>query len=205
MINMAENNLRFLNARLFARKGEAIPAVLPADGDDGTAWVAADSPIDAGVKKAAAAVGASKRSPLSFLIQRRSRTADDGAAVPAMAEKKRGLVPQSKALAADMSGVLLESVRETLKEFEAARTGREPRRQLTVRLSQEDFRRVKSLAGVWGTTYQSLLEKGVRSYVLSVAAAERACAGVKGGAKATATPPMPVRNVQRLSGKGAKV
>lgn len=192
-MNMAENNLRFFNERLFARKGQAIPAALPAhtrasdicEGGEGT--VAKGAKGAKGAKAAADCDPESRRSPLSFLIQRRCKPEDDRAA-PTVTEDKPATAAYSRDVDAEMSVVLLDSVREKLKEFETARKHHEPRRKLTVRLTQDDFQNVKSLAESWGTTYQSLLEKGVRSYVLSVQGAKRACNGAKRGVKASAGP-----------------
>lgn len=193
-MSMAEQNLRFFNERLFARKGQAAPAALPAHPHQADARAAAEEPdgVDANAAAEAEADAEARRSPLSFLIQRRFKT-EEKQTRPAVPEEQRQASrhppsPPPGASNPDMSIVLLDSVREKLKEFESARKEQEPRRKLTVRLTPEDFQNVKSLAEAWGTTYQSLLEKGIRSYVLSVQAAERVRDGVKRGVKSKARP-----------------
>jgi hypothetical protein len=179
-MNMAENNIRFLNERLFARKGQAMPAVLSAHSHEVDTIVADACQCDGGVGAAANHARQPRRSPLSFLIQRRATEGDDRSP-PASGMEKHGPTPAPRVPDPKPGIVFLESVRGEPGDFEPDRKGHEPRRQLTVRLAQNDFQRVKSLAGGWGETYQSFLEKCVRSYVLSVQAAERA-------RKATTTP-----------------
>jgi hypothetical protein len=171
-MNMAENNIRFLNERLFARKGQAMPAVLSAHSHEVDTIVADACQCEGGAGAAAGHAKKSRRSPLSFLIQRRATEADVKKHAPTPAPR----VPDPKP-----GIVYLDSVRGEPEDLESGHKGHEPRRQLTVRLAQNDFQCVKSLAGGWGETYQSFLEKCVRSYVLSVQAAERA-------RKATTTP-----------------
>lgn len=158
---MAQQNLLLANGRLFARKGEAAPsAVVPGFGREAMPRKSNGGGAAAGSHNRSDAAS----SVLSSLIERRvgpvaGETAGDTGrgAIHPVAER---LPKNGSERTSDMSAVLRALVKKT-----KSADRRRPRRKLTLRLSQDDFARIRSLTEYLDTTYQSILEKGVVNYV----------------------------------------
>ena len=149
---MAQQNLLVAHEHLFARKGEAVPA-----GDSVSGLGQRPFPCIArnGSKKSSKKArngGKGDSSPLSGLIQRRVYTPED----PVDAENTVG-----------SEHPMLTSWRQLRSRLEAAphSAPKEEWKKLSFRLRSDQYMRLKKLAGLWGTTYQSILEKAVAYYI----------------------------------------
>ena len=160
MMVMTDNNLYFFNDHLFARKGEAAPAPIQEPSFGG-------EHLHGGAAKSAESVAKGGHSSMSFLIQRHMKPAQDQARVPVAGQvaasfaKRQGTERgnQRRSWTPDTDVVTKLDVRRE--------RGKNPRRQLTLRLAQEDFDSIKSLAEFAGIPYQKVLERAVKSYVHS--------------------------------------
>lgn len=159
------------NTRLFARKGEASPAGVamtrfaaekpraPVEPDDGRASAATSS---------GAADGPA--TSLSFLIQRntapvaKAGAGDNGerggvaSARPEAAKRRR---PRADAEPSWSAG------RAAARELAAggADAGAEAWHKLSFRVRQDQYRKLKALSGLWGASFQGILERAVAAFV----------------------------------------
>ena len=152
MIVMAQQNLLLANEHLFARKGEAAPAAdsMPGFGQGSFSLVPHNGSKQQKSKKRKG--GKRDSSPLSSLIQRRSY-------VPEVSSKAGDTAPSEHSVIATWRH--LRSRLETSSRSEAD----EQWRKLSFRLRNDQYVRLKNLAGLWGSTYQSILEKAVAYYI----------------------------------------
>jgi hypothetical protein len=150
---MAQQNLLVANEHLFARKGEATPA------GGGTVSSFGQSCLSGVPQKGSKqqTLGKPKRqkrgaSPLSSLIQRR---------------------PYSPPVAGDGGDAVVteHSVFATWRQLRNRLETAQPSdrdtewKKLTFRLPYDQYTRLKNLAGLWGSTYQGILEKAVSYYL----------------------------------------
>lgn len=152
MMVMAQNNVLVYSEHLFARKGEAAPAGR-AGSDSGHGCLSAfphNGSKQPNSKKRNS--GARGSSPLSSLIQRRPHAPEDSA------DAENIVVSEHDVFA---SWRKLKSRLETPPESEH----KEQWKKLTFRVRADQYMRLKNLSGLWGTTYQSILEKAVTYYI----------------------------------------
>lgn len=172
MIVMAHQNLLLANGHLFARKGEASPAaVVPGFGRDSMPRNAAGGGAASGKHGGAKQTS----SVLSSLIERRTGPVagefagdrERGTPRPGAKRPPKGGAERSN----DIPSVLRAMVQTTQSgDRPGDRPGdrHRPRRKLTLRLNLDDFNRIRSLTQFLDTTYQSILETGVITYVESL-------------------------------------
>jgi len=152
VMTMAQNNVLVHSEQLFARKGEAAPA--GRTGPNLGHGSLSHFPQNAAKKKNAKKQQSSEdvSSSLSGLIQRR-------APVPEEAAKAESTVVTEHEVYANWRK--LKNRLETPGRPEP----KEEWKKLTFRVRHDQFVRLKSLSGLWGTTYQSILEKAVAYYI----------------------------------------
>jgi predicted DNA binding CopG/RHH family protein len=180
---MSDNNLYFLNDHLFARKGEAVPAPIQKSTFKKEPPLNLCGALHGGVARGVDSVAMGARSSMSFLIHRHGKPALDQAPIPAAGEEAASLIKR-QVLAEGNQHCSWKPNTEVFSELDARREkGKNPRRQLTLRLTQEDFCRIKSLAEFAGISYQQVLERAVKSYVHSPNESEIRSIGQRLGAK----------------------
>jgi hypothetical protein len=149
---MAQNNVLVYSEHLFARKGEAAPAGR-AGADSGHGCLSA-FPHNGSKQPNSKQRKSGERgsSPLSNLIQRRPHAPGESGDADIAA------VSENEVFA---SWRKLKSRLETPSEPEQ----KEQWKKLTFRVRHDQYMRLKNLSGLWGTTYQSILEKAVTYYI----------------------------------------
>ncbi len=153
---MSEHLLPSMNRSLFARKGEAVPAILTG-GHSSTRPDAVDGVGESPVSRP----HRSGPSPLSFLIHRQGRSPASVSSQEA-APKAQVFTPrfgEAGRPRQPLCGTKLETNRML------ASRQRTQRRQLTVRLTLDEFRRFEAAARSQRTTFQSLMETGINRYL----------------------------------------
>jgi hypothetical protein len=154
---MAQHNLLVVHEHLFARKGEAAPAG-DTKSDFGHSCLSG-IPHNGSKHNGSKQQNSQKRkrpkrdaSPLSSLIQRR----------PCPPEVSSG---RGDTVATEHS--VFATWRQLRNRLETAHQS-DPKAQwkkLTFRLHYDQYMRLKNLAGLWGSTYQGILEKAVAYYL----------------------------------------
>ena len=149
---MAQQNLLLANEQLFARKGEAAPAAdsMSCFGQSSFSVVPHNGSKPQKSKKRKG--GKRDSSPLSSLIQRRTY-------VPEVSSETDNTAPTEHSVIATWRH--LRSRLETSSGPESD----EQWKKLSFRLRNEQYVRLKNLAGLWGSTYQGILEKAVAYYI----------------------------------------
>ena len=161
---MAHQNLLFANGQLFARKGEAVPAaVVPGFGRESMHR----NPDGGGAVSANHGRTNPPASLLSSLIERRTGPVAGESATVREHEMPRPAAERPPKDGSGRSSEITPVSRALIKRTKSGNS-RRPRRKLTLRLSQDDFVRIRSLTEFLDTTYQSILEKGVVNYVESL-------------------------------------
>lgn len=139
-----------LNERLFAKKGEAVPAGIP-------------------VRDPAAKRGDGGASALSFLIQRGAVDGSTAAAKPVEAPLPAPMPAAPPAWPDDDAPAYV-----TAPRVQAAGGGLPPQddpdddpewRRVSFRLSADSHRRLRNIARLWGVSGQSLLQKAVANFL----------------------------------------
>lgn len=152
MIVMAQQNLLLANEHLFARKGEAAPAAdsMPGFGQSSFSLIPHNGSKQQKSKKRKG--GKRDSSPLSSLIQRRTH-------VPAVSSEAGDTAPSEHSVIASWRH--LRSRLETSSRSESD----EQWKKLSFRLRYDQYVRLKNLAGLWGSSYQGILERAVAYYI----------------------------------------
>ena len=152
MIAMAQQNLLVANEHLFARKGEAAPASdsLSGFGQSSFSLIPHNGSKQQKSKKKKG--GKRDSSPLSSLIQRRTY-------VPEVSSETGDTVASEHSVIASWRH--LRSRLETSCRSESD----EQWKKLSFRLRSDQYARLKNLAGLWGSTYQGILERAVAYYI----------------------------------------
>ena len=157
---MTDNNLYFFNDHLFARKGEAAPAPIQEPNYGGEHF-------HGGAAKSVDSIAKGGHSSMSFLIQRHMKPAQDQAPVPVASQTAASFGKRQGTERGNQCRSWTPHT-EVVTNLDVRRErAKSPRRQLTLRLSQEDFDSIKSLAEFAGIPYQKVLERAVKSYVHS--------------------------------------
>ena len=149
---MAQQNLLVANEHLFARKGEAAPANGTVTGFGQGCF----TPVHhSGTNKKVPLKpkhGKRNPSPLASLIQR-------GTCLPDVASDAGNRVATEH--------TVLASWRELRTRLETACQSEsdEQWKKLTFRVRYDQYIRLKNLAGLWGSSYQNILEKAVAYYI----------------------------------------
>lgn len=149
---MAQQNLLVANERLFARKGEAAPASDSMSGLGQSSFSLIPHNGSEQQKSTKRKGGKRASSPLSSLIQRRSY-------VPEVSREGDDMAPSEHSVIATWRH--LRSRLETASRSESD----EQWKKLSFRLRYDQYARLKNLAGLWGSTYQGILEKAVAYYI----------------------------------------
>ena len=149
---MAQQNLLVANEHLFARKGEAAPANGTVTSFGQGCFTTA--PHNGAKKKEPLKPKRGKRnpSPLASLIQR-------GTCLPEAAGDAHNTVASEHSVFT--SWRQLRTRLETACQSEAD----EQWKKLSFRVRYDQYVRLKNLAGLWGSSYQSILEKAVAYYI----------------------------------------
>ena len=152
MIVMAQQNLLVANEHLFARKGEAAPASdsMPGFGQNSFSLVPHNGSKQQKSKKRKG--GKRDSSPLSSLIQRRTYA-------PEVSSEAGDTAPSEHSVMTSWRH--LRSRLETSSGSESE----EPWKKLSFRLRYDQYARLKNLAGLWGSSYQGILERAVAHYI----------------------------------------
>jgi len=151
VIVMAQQNLLVANEQLFARKGEAAPASdsMSAFGQSSFSLV----PHNGSTQKSKKRKGGKRdASPLSSLIQRRSYVPDASSEAGDKAPSEHSVIATWRHLRSRL---------ETASPSESD----EQWKKLSFRLRYDQYVRLKNLAGLWGSSYQGILERAVAYYI----------------------------------------
>lgn len=165
--------------RLFARKGEAAPARVEVDKGATEVSSSAAEPAQSDHGAGFGGYGSADTGGLAFLIQRRKPAfADDPAPKKAAIAATNGHSRERTAAAGAKSSSgpaqppFERPPEKTAKA--AAQTDESPEawRKLSFRVRQDQYRKLKALSGLWGASYQGILERAVAAFVDSAIGAE---------------------------------
>jgi hypothetical protein len=171
--------------RIFARKGEAAPAGVALNQFPVEAPLATDDAPEAQSGAACADRNAGRASSnLSFLIQRRKPAVGDASEEPRKDADARGRESPARAVQAKPQRARAQA-RAAADGRPAgpavdpnvgaqADDGPEVWRKLSFRVRQDQYRKLKALSGLWGASYQGILERAVAAFVDSAIGAEEA-------------------------------
>lgn len=171
--------------RLFARKGEAAPA--GAGLEELAPETGAREPVQSGYADAHDGhdvhddPGVRESAGLSFLIQRRKPQVVDSAAERKVAAPASGQGRSRPAKASVKPHRGTASGRGDPRPVHASPTTAAPAeeapeawRKLSFRVRNDQYRKLKALSGLWGASYQGILERAVAAFVDSAIGAEDA-------------------------------
>ncbi len=152
MMTMAQNNVLVHSEQLFARKGEAAPAgrTGPNLGHGSLSHFPQNAAKRKNAKKQQS--GDDDLSSLSGLIQRRVHEPEETGTVGNTVVTEHEVYANWRKL-------------KDRLESPGRPESKEQWKKLTFRVRYDKFVRLKSLSGLWGTTYQSILEKAVAYYI----------------------------------------
>jgi len=152
VIVMAQQNLLVANEHLFARKGEAAPASdsMSGFGQSSLSLIPHNGSEQPQSKKRKG--GKRDSSPLSSLIQRRTYE-------PEVSSEAGDAAPSEHSVIASW-----RHLRSRLESSSRSESD-EQWRKLSFRLRYDQYARLKNLAGLWGSTYQGILERAVAHYI----------------------------------------
>ncbi len=164
--------------RLFARKGEAAPARVAVDEDSTEVSSASAEPAQSDHGAGFGGYGPADTGGLAFLIQRRKPAfADDPPPKKAAIAATNGQSRERNAAGGkSLSGPAQPSPERpperTTKASATTDEAPEAWRKLSFRVRQDQYRKLKALSGLWGASYQGILERAVAAFVDSAIGAE---------------------------------
>jgi hypothetical protein len=151
VIVMAQQNLLLANEHLFARKGEAAPASDSMSGFGQSSFSLI--PHNGSTQKSKKRKGGKRdSSPLSSLIHRQSYVSEGSSEAGNTAPAEHSVIATWRHLRSRL-------------ETSSRSASDEQWKKLSFRLRYDQYVRLKNLAGLWGSSYQGILERAVAYYI----------------------------------------